>query len=41
MRCARRSPSAAQCGAEAIPTFDVPADAETITPDMVDHALDE
>jgi len=41
MHLARRAPLRARCSAEAIPTFEVPADAEPITPDMVDRTLDE
>ena len=38
---ARRGLVPTQRGTEAFPTFDVPADAAPITPDMVDRALDE
>jgi hypothetical protein len=38
---ARRSLVPLQRGTETFPTFDVPADAAPITPDMVDRALDE
>jgi hypothetical protein len=38
---ARRGLVPAQRSTGAFPTFDVPADAAPITPDMVDRALDE
>lgn len=38
---ARRALVPAQRTAGGFPTFDVPADAPAITPDMVDRALDE